>query len=219
MCPLGMLVDGPEALKERVGHDYKNQLSFIEVMQAVNGHDPDFNPRFTDKRGKDGKFTNISKAKVSVPKNVTTVQFLIWAYGVSYATFKRWKNEDFRWTKKVAAHTGKSVITDLAFSKTIYTPKRMYINSKMAEWYESQRVQSRRVDPQAKRNKRACLKTAWTRLPLADKVIYEKTSRDHHAKQPFMKECLVDALQKKMGGNCLRSQIVSQFGKGDRWML
>ena len=140
-----------------------------------------------------------------MPKNVTTVQFLIWAYGVSYATFKRWKNEDFKWTKKVAQHAGKSVLTDLAFAKTIYTPKRMFINAKMAEWYESQRVQSRRVDPQAKRNKRACLKTAWTRLPYAEKASYEKLSRDHHAKQPFMKECLVDALQKKMGGNCLRS--------------
>ena len=115
------------------------------------------NSRFTDKRGKDGKFTNISKAKVSVPKNVTTVQFLIWAYGVSYATFKRWKVEEFKWTKKVAAHAGKSVLTDLAFAQTIYTPQRMFINAKMAEWYESQRVQSRRVDPQAKRNKRACL--------------------------------------------------------------
>jgi hypothetical protein len=142
---------------------------------------------------------------VSVPKNVTTVQYLIWAYGVSYATFKRWKTQEFKWTKNVAAHAGKSVLTDSAFAQTIYTPQRMFVNAKMAEWYESQRVQSRRVDPQAKRNHRACLKTAWTRLTAEEKVPYEKMSRDHHAKQPFMKECLVDALQKKMGGNCLRS--------------
>ena len=65
---VGMLADTPEALKERVGHDYNNQLSFIEGMRAVVGHDPDFNPRFVDKRGKDGKFTEHSKAKVTVPR-------------------------------------------------------------------------------------------------------------------------------------------------------
>ena len=42
MCPLGLLVDGPEALKERVGLDYRNQLSFIEGMKAAVGHDPRF---------------------------------------------------------------------------------------------------------------------------------------------------------------------------------
>jgi hypothetical protein len=168
-------------------------------MRAVVGHDPDFNPRFIDKRGKDGKFTNLSKAKATVPKNVTTVQYLIWAYGVSYSTFKRWKALEFKWTKTLAAHAGKSVLTDLAFAKTIYTPQRMYVNAKMAEWYESQRVQSRRVDPQAKRNHRACLKTAWARLTAEQKVPYEKLSRDHHARQPLMKECLVDALQKTNG--------------------
>ena len=74
---IGMLADTPEALKERVGHDYKNQLSFIEGMRAVVGHDPDFNPRNVDKRGSDGKFKEHSSAKVPVPKNVTTVQFLV----------------------------------------------------------------------------------------------------------------------------------------------
>ncbi len=117
-----------------------------------------------DKRGSDGKFKVHSTAKVPVPKNVTTVQFLVWAYGVSYATFKRWKVEESKWTKKVAAHAGKSVLTDEAFAQTIYTPERMFMTSKMTEWYESQRVQSRRVDPQAKRNHRNCLKINWTRL-------------------------------------------------------
>jgi hypothetical protein len=145
--PLGMLSDTPEALKELVGHDYKNQLSFIEGMRAVVGQERE---GWKIHQHLKGKF----------PKNVTTVQFLIWAYGVSYATFKRWKGEEFKWTKKVAAHAGKSLLTDSAFAQKIYTPKRMFITAKMAEWYESQRVQSHRVDTQAKRNKRLCLKTA-----------------------------------------------------------
>ncbi len=197
--------DTPEALKERVGHDYNNQLSFIEGMRAVCGHDPDFNPRFIDKRGKDGQFTSHSKNKVVVPKNIVTVQYLIWAYGVSYATFKRWKVEEFKWTKHLPAHAGKSVLTDAAFAQTIYTAERMYINAKMQEWYELQRTHSRRVDPQAKKYHKTCLKNTWVKLTPAEKVPYEKMSRDHHARQPLIKECVVDALQKKMGGNCLRS--------------
>ncbi len=188
-----------------MGHDYNNQLSFIEGMRVVCGHDPDYDPRFVDKRGKDGKFVNQTNSKVVVPKNITTVQYLAWAYGVSYATFKRWKGEEFKWTKHLPKHAGKSVLTDAAFAKTIYTPQRMFLNAKMQEWYENQRTKSRRVDPQAKRNHKACLKRMWANLPAADKVPFEKLSRDHHVRQPLIKECVVDALQKKMGGNCLRS--------------
>jgi hypothetical protein len=74
----------PEALKARVGHDYDNQLAFIEGMRAALGNDTDFNPRYVDVRGKDGKFAQQGNNKVIVPKNITTVQYLIWAYGVSY---------------------------------------------------------------------------------------------------------------------------------------
>jgi hypothetical protein len=191
------LSDTSEVLKERVGHDYNNQLAFIEGMRAVCGHDPDYNPRFIDKRGKDGKFSNHTITMVVVPKNITTVQYLAWAYGVSYSTFKRWKMEEFKWTKHLPAHAGKSVLTDAAFAQTIYTPQRMFINAKMQELYEQQRTHSRRVDPPAKRLHRACLKRMWAKLTDADKVPFEKLSRDHHARQPLIKECVVDALKKK----------------------
>jgi hypothetical protein len=67
-------------------------------MRAVIGDDADFNPRFVDKQGKDGKFSKLSKTKVTVPKNVTPIQYqyLIWGYAVSYATFKRWKTKDLQ---------------------------------------------------------------------------------------------------------------------------
>ncbi len=104
-------------------------------MRVVCGHDPDYNPRFLDKRGKDGKFVNQTNTKVVVPKNITTVQYLAWAYGVSYATFKRWKVEEFKWTKHLPKHAGKSVLTDAAFAQTIYTPQRMFLNAKMQEWF------------------------------------------------------------------------------------
>ncbi len=174
-------------------------------MRVVMGHDPDFNPRFIDKRDAEGKFTKLSKNKLDIPKNITTIQYLIWAHGVSYATFKRWKVAEFKWTKHIPKHAGKSVLTDADFAQTLYTPMRMYLNVKMAEWYERQRTQSRRVDVDAKREHKAVLKKQWQALTKEDKVPFEKMARDHHARQPMIKDSIVDALQKKMGGNCLRS--------------
>jgi hypothetical protein len=154
---LGILNDTPEALKQRVGYNFNNQLAFIEGMlpslpsfchalssthlfgiagmRAVIGHDPDFNPRFIDKRDfLGGKFIKLSNNKIVIPKNITTIQYLIWGHGVSYATFKRWKAEEFKLTKHIPKHTGKSVLTDAAFTQTLYTPQRMYLNVTMAEW-------------------------------------------------------------------------------------
>jgi hypothetical protein len=104
-----------------------------------------------------------------------------------YATFKRWKLEDFKWTKTKPPHAGKSVLTDAAFAQTIYTPKRMYLNAQMAVWYESQRTHSRRVDASAKQDHRLHLKAAWTKLTAEEKLPYVKLSRDHHARQPLIK--------------------------------
>jgi hypothetical protein len=174
-------------------------------MRAVITHDPDFNPRFIDKRDKGGKFMKFTNNKVVVPKNITTVQYLIWAHGVSYATFKRWKTEEFIWTKHIPKHAGKSVLTDVAFAQMLYTPQRMFFNVKMAEWYERQRTQSRRVDMEAKREHKAVLKKLWLTISKEDQVPFEKMARDHHARQPLIKDCVIDGLQKKKGGNCLRS--------------
>ncbi len=57
----------------------------------------------------------------------------------------------------------------------------------------------------AKREHKAVLKKQWNALSKDDKVPFEKMARDHHARQPLIKECVVDALQKNRGGGCLRS--------------
>jgi hypothetical protein len=197
---LGIFNNSKDEVKARVGIDYANQISYIEGVRAVRGEDEAFNPQFVDVRGKDGKFVRHTKNKISVPKNPTTVQYLIWAYGVSYPTFKRWKKEDFKSMNYVPLHAGKTVIDNPEYAMTVYTPQRMYINEQMTTWYENQRTHSRRVDAAAKKNQRLVIKRAWTHLLEEDKVVYEKMARDHQARQPFIKECLVDALQKKKGG-------------------
>jgi hypothetical protein len=49
------------------------------------------------------------------------------------------------------------------------------------------------------------LKEKWSTLSDKDKEPYEKKKRDHLARQGAMQECITDALQKSMGGNCVRS--------------
>ena len=48
------------------------------------------------------------------------------------------------------------------------------------------------------------LKEKWSTLSDKDKEPYEKKKRDHLARQGAMQECITDALQKTMGGNCVR---------------
>ncbi len=49
------------------------------------------------------------------------------------------------------------------------------------------------------------LKEKWTTMSDKEKEPFEKKKRDHLARQGVMKECITDALQKQMGGNCVRS--------------
>jgi hypothetical protein len=125
-----------DSRKQRVYQDFKNQEAFREGMQAVCGEQHVFDPRLFDERDKDGKFKPQSKNKVFVPKNILTIQFLIWAYDISYPTFKRWHKEGFVFTKYVPAHAGKCVLTNGDYAKQIYTGRRMYVTSAMDTWKE-----------------------------------------------------------------------------------
>jgi hypothetical protein len=100
---VGILDGSTDSRKQRVWHDFKNQEAYREGMQAVAGDQPVFDPRLFDDRAKDGKFRKQSKNKVFVPKNILTTQYLIWAYDVSYPTFKRRRSEEFLARKYVPA--------------------------------------------------------------------------------------------------------------------
>jgi hypothetical protein len=48
-------------------------------------------------------------------------------------------------------------------------------------------------------------KGKWSTLSAEDNEPFEKKKRNHLARQGVMQECITDALQKEIGGNCVRS--------------
>ena len=197
---------GKVARKERIWSDYKNQESFREGMQAVVGSEPVFDARNFQVRGADGQFKpQQSWNKKFVPKNIVTVQYLVWAYAVPYQTFMRWKRDGFSSKKKDTYHKGKSVVTDSEYARQIYTAQRMYVSSAMDIWKAKQLKTYGEIKLKDKREYCASKKLEFNKLPDDQKVPFEKLARDHQVKQALMVECIADALQKKQGGNCLRS--------------
>ncbi len=74
--------------------------------------DEEFDPRRSDHTvGKDGRFIK-SKKGTDKPKHSLTVTYLCYAFGVPYATFKRWKLDGFVTKKQVTVNKGKCILTD-----------------------------------------------------------------------------------------------------------
>ncbi len=108
-------------------------MLYIDAMKEAKDdqtYDPRRNEHLT---GKDERFV-AAKGK-TVPKNPLTVMYLIHAYEVPYATFKRWKADAFVSEKHGPEHKGKSIITDKKWATQIFNPRRrMYLEHKMAVW-------------------------------------------------------------------------------------
>jgi hypothetical protein len=132
LCVTGILDGSKQGLKARCWNDYKAQMLYIDAMKEAKDdqtYDPRRNEHLT---GNDGRFV-AAKGK-TVPKNPLTVMYLIHAYEVPYATFKRWKADAFVSEKHVPEHKGKSIITDKKWATQIFNPRRMYLEHKMAVW-------------------------------------------------------------------------------------
>ena len=128
----GILDGSKQALKARCWNDYKAQMLYIDAMREAKD-DATFDPRRNEHQtGKDGRFV-ASKGK-SIPKNPLTVMYLIHAYDIPYATFKRWKADSFGSVSHEPEHKGKSIITDKKWATQIFNPKRMFLEHKMAVW-------------------------------------------------------------------------------------
>jgi hypothetical protein len=157
-------------------------------MQAVVGDPSVFDPRLFDDRDKDGKFRKQSKNKLFVPKNILTIQFLVYAYDVSYPTFKRWRSESFVDTQYVPAHKRKYVLNNADYAKQIYTARRMYVISSMDTWKDKQLKTYGKIVPTARLEHCAKKKGDWNDLSVEEKEPFEKIARDKHVRQALMAE-------------------------------
>ena len=116
-------------------------------MQAALGDD--FDPRALKQgRKENGDFdTN----KNGVPQNFLTVKYLLHAYDYSYSSFKRFKasHNYVEAVKKPHKNKGKSIFEDKEFASGFYSPYRMYLKQKWAQWMETDA--GRNADPVMKK--------------------------------------------------------------------
>jgi hypothetical protein len=129
-----IIEDTKQAKLKRLWEDYQAQCVFIQGMQAALGDD--FEPRISKQsRTEDGGF---GPNKNGVPQNYLTVKYLLHAYDLSYTSFKRMKaSSDFVAADRVHKNKGKSVFEDKEFAAKFYTPYRMYLKQKWAQWMET----------------------------------------------------------------------------------
>lgn len=131
----GILDGSKQSRKEGCWNYFKSQQLYIEALQDAKD-DTTFDPRRSGHvTGKDGRFKQAKNASLK-PKNPLTVTYLCFAFGVPYATFKRWKIEAFVTKKYVPVHAGKSVITDKEWAAQIFNPLKMYVRHEMDAWLE-----------------------------------------------------------------------------------
>jgi hypothetical protein len=130
------ILDGSKAATQaRFWSDHKSQDLFMQGMQACMGDD--FDPRVSkQERQADGHF---GKNKYGVPQNFLTVKYILHAYEISYTTYKRMKNAATLVAKSKPQHPnkGKSIFEDKDFAAKWYTPFRMFVRLKFAEWMQT----------------------------------------------------------------------------------
>ena len=129
----GMADGTKQNRKELCWSYFKSQQLYIEAVQDAK-NDPEFDPRRSlHLTGKDGRYMKKKNASTK-PKNPLTIQYLCFAFAISYATFKRWKIDAFESKIFVPAHKGKSVLTDKKWASQIFNNRKMYVKHEMDLW-------------------------------------------------------------------------------------
>ena len=145
----GIMDASKQSKKELCWRYYKSQLLYIEALQEAK-EDDEFDPRRSDHiTGKDGRFIK-RKQGADKPQNPLTVTYLCYAFGVPYASFKRWKNDAFVTKKQVPENKGKSIVTDKKWAASIGNPRRMYVLHSLENWlhkhpYQKHNAQAKKV--------------------------------------------------------------------------
>ncbi len=207
----GELIDGDDAIWRRVLSDYRCQLAFLEGMKEVLA-DKYKDPR--DVKGiqgtnSGGKFVSLKKDSQShVPKNVHSLGYLLYAYGVSKTTFFRKRdaekvgiNAETKWPAHVRsdAKVGpKTAIDCRSTARDFYNPRFFFAREKAMGT-------TILLDKQGK------VHPGWTTYQTrhkhwgkvyddeieqgTDMSRYERMEREHDARQPFVEQDLIEALQ------------------------
>jgi hypothetical protein len=137
----GELLEGEAALWKRVLSDFHCQLAFLEGMKEVLAEGYNDPREYREVRGKDsgGKFVSLKKeSQAHVPKNVHSLGYLLYAYGVSKTTFFRKRDAEKMGpsSEKESSNTpyqpvaGKTSIDNQAIARDFYTPRFFFAREK-----------------------------------------------------------------------------------------
>jgi hypothetical protein len=188
-------------LQRLVMADYQAQLAAVEYGKELMGaaHDP---RTYIGKKKKacGGKFVSLKKAsQEGIPKNVYTVPYLIYAYGVAETTFKRWRKSARGGvtTKVVEDSVGEvllpgNVIEDRNVARQYYNGRYFFVQEMMkvakastVHWARD-RVYAQRVKFGLDYNKKVA--------DGHDMRGYENQAIAHDARWEYVKDDLIGAL-------------------------
>jgi hypothetical protein len=205
----GDLVPGEAALWQRVLSDYRCQLAFLEGMKEVLA-DGFTDPRtYRGVRGKDsgGQYVSLKKdSQAHVPKNVYSLGYVLYAYGVAKTTLFRKRDAEKMGpisqkessTKSKPPEAGKTSIDNRAIARDYYTPRFFFAREKAmgttilldktgAQYPGWTTYQTRHKQWGLIFDEEFKMGTNMSR--------YERMEREHDARQPFVADELIEALQ------------------------
>ena len=197
-----LIADTKAALWARVLSDYACTEAAREGMAKALGS-AYVDPRdHKGVKGKDsgGKFVSLKKAsQQGVPKNVWTLGYLVYAYGVDKATFRRrWKaaKEGVPICEPVGKHIGTSVINNRQLASERYDAKFFYAREKALQYLEPTAPEQK--TPQWRNYK---FRVAYwgkqfeeTTLTAEEMAYYARLVREHDERQPYIQQDIMDAL-------------------------
>ena len=138
----------------------------------------------------------------------TTIKYLVeHCWGIHKATARRAENKRHKSNAKrgltgeatatlvlpvsdTCDEMGRSAIDNFNLAKKVFTPKHLYVTSQMRE-----QTQNESIIRESYSTLKATLSAEFDQLDAGNKAIWAECSRSHLAKQPFIKDKIIDLLQ------------------------
>ena len=138
----------------------------------------------------------------------TTIKYLVeHCWGIHKATARRAENKQHKSNAKrgltgeatatlvlpvsdTCDEMGRSIIDNFNLAKKVFTPKHLYVTSQMRE-----QTQNESIIKESYSTLKATLSAEFDQLDAGNKAIWAECSRSHLAKQPFIKDKIIDLLQ------------------------
>jgi hypothetical protein len=198
-----LIPDTKGALWARVLSDYACTEAARNGMQKALGEkyvDPGEHKGVHGKES-GGRFISLKKddSQIGIPKNIWTLGYLVYAYDVDKATFRRRlkaAKEGIPIGETIGKHMGTSVITNRQLARERYDAKFFYAREKALQSREQ-------TEPAYKVKEWQCYKyrvAFWGKrfeenvLTAEEMSYYARLAREHDERQPYIQQDIMDSL-------------------------